>query len=290
MQFLEEHRENINYDSGFEDKSAYLIVNTVGFFAADDMSKAEALSIFRKTGRRDYLLCYVEEGVIKATIQGKQHEISEGVFLYPPNNTQYYRSINKSGALKIYWLHFTGYGISEILERCEMKDANVFRTGKSSDIASVFKRIFEETNLKQHAYESFASSFAEFLISLVSRHSYMNEMEESLIDKRILPILKYIHSNYHKEIDLSMLAEMTNLSISRFSSLFNSCMKEYPKSYLTKYRISRACEMIKNTDFSICQISYFSGYNDPLYFSRVFKKYTGMSPTGYSGKVKSDIF
>lgn len=290
MQFIEEHRENHNFDSGFEDKSAYITINSIGYFQIDDMSSAEPMKIYRKAGRRDYLLCYVDEGMIRADICGRSYEISEGVFLYPPNNTHYYHSANQSGPLKIYWIHFSGYGISEIMYKSELGDKNVLSTGKSTEIASIFKKIIEEMSLRQHAYEGFAASLAEYLISLVSRLACRNIHEEPTIDKRIFPVLKYIHANFHKDMDLSMLAGMTNLSVSRFSSLFNDCMGVYPKVYITKYRIGKACEMIRNTDFSMCQISNFTGYNDPLYFSRIFKKYTDLSPTSYAGKVRSDIF
>lgn len=290
MQYFEEYRANNVFDIGFDDKSAHIIVNSVGFFTTEDMGRVEPLTIYRKSGRRDYLLCFVVEGIIKVDVGDESYEISEGVFIYRPNRKQFYRSINTSGPLTLYWIHFTGDSANEIMNYCGLEGRPVYKTGTSLELVSAFKKLIDEMRAKQHAYEGFTASLVEYVLSLVARLSEGNMRGKAHIDKRISTALNYIHSNYQKDLDVPELAEMANLSVSWFSSLFNEYMGMFPKAYITRYRIGKSCEMIKNTDFPIGQIAFFAGFEDPLYFSRIFKKYMHMSPSKYAEQVKSNIF
>ena len=51
--------------------------------------------------------------------------------------------------------------------------------------------------------------------------------------------------------------------------------------YLTSVRIRRARELLETTDYTVSEIGALVGYDNPLYFSRIFKKQTGVSPAGY---------
>lgn len=84
-------------------------------------------------------------------------------------------------------------------------------------------------------------------------------------------------------VSLSKLVEITP------NYLAASFKKEVGLSvidYITKKRISLAKEMLEQTNLQILQIAYYIGYNDLSYFSRVFKKQTGMTPTEYKIRVK----
>ena len=54
-----------------------------------------------------------------------------------------------------------------------------------------------------------------------------------------------------------------------------------PMQYITAIRINTARELLKNTDYSIQEVSALSGYDNPLYFSRIFRRHTGYSPSRY---------
>ena len=54
-----------------------------------------------------------------------------------------------------------------------------------------------------------------------------------------------------------------------------------PQKYLINFRLNQACKLMKNTELSIAEISRSVGYQDPLYFSKLFKKEKGLSPSKY---------
>ncbi|MBQ0027711.1 MAG: AraC family transcriptional regulator [Lachnospiraceae bacterium] len=96
--------------------------------------------------------------------------------------------------------------------------------------------------------------------------------------------IDYIENNFSKDISLDEISQELNLSSYYFSKLFKEEKGEGFVEYLNSRRISEAKELMKNQEKSIKEISNECGYADPNYFSRIFKKYTGMTPTEYRDK------
>lgn len=89
----------------------------------------------------------------------------------------------------------------------------------------------------------------------------------------------YVDDHFtNPDLMLNDVAERINLSPSHFSVVFSSEIGESFKDYLTRVRIERAKELLRTTSLKCSEIAYQSGYNDPHYFSHVFKKNTGFPP------------
>ncbi|MCL4272071.1 MAG: helix-turn-helix transcriptional regulator, partial [Anaerolineales bacterium] len=80
------------------------------------------------------------------------------------------------------------------------------------------------------------------------------------------------------DLSLNMVAARVNLSASHFSVVFSQEMGQTFKEYLTLIRINKAKELLRMTSLRSADIAYQIGYNDPHYFSSVFKKHSGCSP------------
>ncbi len=93
--------------------------------------------------------------------------------------------------------------------------------------------------------------------------------------------IKYLVDNYSKEITLDAISSYVNLSPSYFSGLFKQVTKVNYKDYLNNIRIEESKLLLVNTNFPIIDIALATGFDDPSYFSKVFKKYTGLSPLKY---------
>jgi len=90
---------------------------------------------------------------------------------------------------------------------------------------------------------------------------------------------EYIEQHYaDSNLSLNEVAAMVNLSSSHFSVVFGQESGQTFKEYLTEVRISKAKELLRMTTLRSADIAYQVGYNDPHYFSFVFKKNTGLSP------------
>ncbi len=90
----------------------------------------------------------------------------------------------------------------------------------------------------------------------------------------------FIDANFHRDISLEEVSRETGLSPQYFSRFFKEETGENFIDYLTRIRITEAIKLLKNQKLSVKEVSYQVGYNDPNYFSKIFKKITGLSPSG----------
>lgn len=91
----------------------------------------------------------------------------------------------------------------------------------------------------------------------------------------------YIDENYAKDISLDDVSRMVDISPYYFSKLFKQEVGENFIEYVTRTRIKHARRFLEDSRYSIKEICVMSGYSDPNYFSRIFKKYEGMTPSEY---------
>jgi two-component system, response regulator YesN len=89
----------------------------------------------------------------------------------------------------------------------------------------------------------------------------------------------FIQQHYmESELSLNEVACRANISASHFSTVFSQETHQTFKDYLTEVRITKAKELLRSTSLKSADIAFKVGYNDPHYFSSVFKKNTGLSP------------
>lgn len=96
--------------------------------------------------------------------------------------------------------------------------------------------------------------------------------------------LQYIENNYDHSFSIQEIADSLGLECTYLYRLFKKVTGFSPQEYLLDYRIRKACELLQNTDLPIAQISRSVGYEDSLYFSRLFKQYMKSSPSSYRQK------
>ena len=109
--------------------------------------------------------------------------------------------------------------------------------------------------------------------------AYRDSQSNSQYKKLIRQAKEYIEQHYtNPDLTLNDVAAQANLSASHFSVVFSQETHQTFKEYLTETRINKAKELLRMTALRSADIAYQVGYNDPHYFSSVFKKNTGLSP------------
>lgn len=99
---------------------------------------------------------------------------------------------------------------------------------------------------------------------------------------------QYLDRHYsNPTLSLHDVAAQVNMSPSHFSLVFSRETGETFKEYLTRLRIEKAKELLRTTTLKSFEISYQIGYSDPLYFSTVFKKSTGVSPRQFRQRART---
>ncbi len=107
-------------------------------------------------------------------------------------------------------------------------------------------------------------------------------MDQSIQDiKLIQSVINYIEKNYQKGVSLEEAAEHVHLSPFYLSKLFKKQLKINFVSYVTERKIDKAKELLETTDMPILNIALDLNYQEPNYFSKVFKKVVGVTPSEY---------
>ncbi len=93
--------------------------------------------------------------------------------------------------------------------------------------------------------------------------------------------LEYVEHHYTERLMISDIAERLHLNSSYFGNLFKKATGISFTGYLTGKKLEKSEELLKNMDYSISEVSDMVGYEDNLYFSKIFKKHKGISPSEY---------
>ena len=113
----------------------------------------------------------------------------------------------------------------------------------------------------------------------------VRQYDEKENDHSIEEILHFMHEHYQEQLSVTRIADLFQIERRHLAYLFKRYTGMSPLNYLTEYRIRRSKELLRQSDYSITKVAELVGFEDNLYFSRIFKKRTGYSPSAYREKV-----
>jgi AraC-like DNA-binding protein len=145
-------------------------------------------------------------------------------------------------------------------------------------------RIREDLNAVSHIRFSDTTEDNPLLIHYLSDIYYTLALKPNSVSAA--PIIRYMNENYCSPIGNAELCEFLHCSEVSLISQVRALTGKTPHQYINEKRIEYAKELLLSADNPIAEISAFCGFEDPLYFSKAFKRHTGMSPSGFKSKYK----
>lgn len=266
------------------DTSKPILVTAAGYYR---VHTSEVIETDRPNGRGDYQLLYISAGKLHLYVDGEERIITKGnMLLFRPGETQIY-NLYSADKPETYWVHFTGSDVDLLLDYYGMpKDENVFFTGISPDYQWLFKQMIQELQLCRANYEDLLNMNLCHIFLIINR--FLKEGSELDADalNEVERATHYFNENYNQNICIKDYAADRHMSDCWFNRTFKKVTKVTPIQYIISLRITSAINLLENTDHNIKQIASMVGYDDEYYFSRLFKKNTGLSPTEYRKKLK----
>ncbi|MEP1093805.1 MAG: AraC family transcriptional regulator [Cyclobacteriaceae bacterium] len=107
------------------------------------------------------------------------------------------------------------------------------------------------------------------------------ELVSDLYSSRTIHLKNMIELHLFSNLSVEELAKLSNLSLSSFKREFKAEFDDTPTNYINFKKVEKAKELLRITQMQISEIAYEVGFNDSLYFTRLFKKKTGTTPTAY---------
>lgn len=108
-----------------------------------------------------------------------------------------------------------------------------------------------------------------------------NNGKNNDIQMAFLKMTEYIHNNYKEKLTIDKIANAGAVCRSKGCLLFQQYARMTPTMYLTKYRLSKSAELLRDTELSITEISLLCGFQSPSYYISLFKRETGQTPLHY---------
>ena len=269
----------------FKDYTKPLVVGSCGTYR---LKKRPMLPTYWKKGRRDYQILYVASGKAHFWFDGVEEVVTSGhMVLYKPKEVQKYVYYVEEHP-EVFWVHFTGYDVKNILEYHGISlDQHVFFSGTLPEYKMSFRKIIRELQQCEYGYEDYIASLFNNILLLVSRQQQNGENYTVTIPEEIEMAVSYFNENYNTKISVAQYAESLHISTNWFIRNFKQHMMISPAQYLLSLRMVNAQSLLENTDYSVGEISEIVGYDNQLYFSRVFKKEYGISPVQYRKRAEN---
>ncbi len=236
----------------------------------------------RSTPLVDYDLWYVAEGSGQIQLSGHTYPLKPGTCMLVRPHSLPLATHDPTDRLLVVFIHFTIQAPSP----------------ESLDLPSEYSLIhdiFTFENMLHHLLEvdvnrkPWKEEEFDFLMKLIFIHLYnlqddQHNKQVALTAKqmkKIRCVVDFIQSENVNKIEFDDIYKNAQLSPRYLNLLFKQFMGISLKEYITRSRLRRAQNLLMESSFSITEISEALGYSDVYTFSRLFKKYTGVSPTQY---------
>lgn len=271
----------------FKDKKYALFVTSCGTYRLITKPK---LPTNRPRGRIDYQILYIASGKTHFYFNGIEEIVNAGnMVIYRPKEEQRYYYYGTDHT-EVYWVHFTGNNVKNILRKYGIPDeAHVIHTGTSLEYKHIFLQMIQELKLCKEDYEELLVNYLKHLLIMLHRlDSHKPKGKNRLLMEEMDSAVRYFHENYTKAISIEEYATEHHMSISWFIRNFKEYTEATPTQYIQSLRISNAQTLLETTNYNVSEIAQILGYDDPFYFSRVFKKQSGLSPSEFRKQLQQD--
>ena len=256
-----------------------LIVTDIGWYPQAGYHYRERL-----TGAPEHILILCVAGSGWLEIGSVHHPIQSQEAVFIPRNLPHSYGASEESPWSIHWVHLQG-SIADYF--ATLLPENVYKVPVTGELTAVLEHHFRE------CYDSIMGTFVWQRMIFITQtiqhllgHLFFNNRlfspTQRTTDFRNLDsTLDYLRKNIDKSLNLQNMADHAQLSKSHFARLFKEQTSYAPVDYFIRLKLQRACMQLSFTRQTIREISMSVGYQDPYYFSRLFKKIIGKSPSQF---------
>lgn len=265
-----------------------------GVFVSDFFTQPLGYAVRRTRGTQDWLITFTTAGQGRYQMHGEVVRCQAGdVVLLQPHTLHDYATAGTEAAgvpvpWEFYWAHFIprsswlGWLALPVVQP-GLHFYSVRDVATRQRIEAALCRMVKESAAKGPYQEELAQNALEEALILIAQE--ISAGAQRTVDERIDAIQKYLELHYNQPISLSTLAGLVKLSPWRLSHLYKAMTGRTIVEDLSRLRLRQAARLLAFTSRKIEEIAADVGYQSPYHFSKVFKKYYGISPSNYRENV-----
>jgi AraC-like DNA-binding protein len=257
-----------------------LYIRKIGFFPS-----VKYHYVNKDKGVNYNILMYCVSGEGWYTIGEKYYKVKENEFVILPQDIPHSFGADKKNPWTLYFIHFMGkmssnFYMMPVVPRQILPGNN----SRLEDRINLFEEIYENLELShQIDHYCYASNcLFHFLASFKYLDQFRHVRSHIDTEQRFSEkVIYFMRENLHTNLTLDQLASHFGFSPSHFSVLFQEETKQSPIKYYITLKIQKACEYLELSNIKISDIYPKLGFDDAAYFSRIFGKIIGVSPSKY---------
>ena len=261
-----------------------LYVSHIGYFP-----KALYHYCQRPQGCVDNILFYCVQGKGYYTLDGHTLTLNPNQYVIVPATDKplVYWS-DTEDPWSIYWVHFT----SDALQAFNRAYHIVPEQGPqyiphNEKGIRIWEEMYENLSRGYSPENLMNTNLCLYHLIATFVFSQQQNQNSSSPEKAIIrETIDYMKNNLDKTIRIEDFADLNKYSVSHFSKLFRLTTGMSPIEYFIHLKMQKACQLLYTEDSRVKQIAALLGYDDPYYFSRLFKKYMNTSPETYRKSVR----
>lgn len=232
----------------------------------------------------EYLFIYCTDGHGWYRIGESYYEVQKDTYFILPAGQKHAYGAKEDSPWTIYWIHFSGNLAPHYAAGCNVP--HQIKPGINSRIHNrglLFEEIYRTLDSGYHieGLRYAMSLFHHYLGTLLYLREYRragnHSDEQNIVDATV----HFMTENIERSLTLAEISSFSGFSPSYLSAVFKARTGHSPLSYFNLLKIRHACLLLDETDMKINSVCHKVGITDPYYFSRVFSKVMGMSPTAY---------
>lgn len=257
---------------------APLYITDIGYFP-----KAKNHYRNRSNGCINYILLFCIDGCGIVEVEGQTIVIEKNHLIIIEAHTPHIYHALKEQPWSIYWIHFNGTNAAAFISLINKNHLpSYILPDKHGSLIKQFNQIYAilETGYSTDNIIHISNMLGVFL-SDINHSSSLNSTTTKQNRDPINRFIEFMLDNVDGHINLNQLTHELNLSKSYLVHIFKENTGFSPIDYFIHLKIQKACQLLDTNILSVKQIACQLGYDDPHYFSRIFKKTMGLSPTHY---------
>lgn len=237
----------------------------------------------RPNGRQDYQLLYVAAGKVHFYFDRQEVVVPAGhIVVYRPHERQEYVYYG-TDRTQVCWMHFTGNDVESVLGKYRFPlTGHTVYVGKSAAFETVFESIIREISTREPQFEAMSSAHFTQLGLLVARAQETHpDVPRHPMSDEVETAKQYFQQHYSEPISISQYAAAHHISTCWFIRSFRALTGQTPLQYIQTVRMDNAAILLRQSQYTVSEVAAMVGVEDPLYFSNLFKKHKGLSPSAY---------
>lgn len=237
----------------------------------------------RREGIGDFILMLCVEGGGWCRFGGKHWRLQAGQVVIVPRNVPHSYGTTKERPWSIYWAHFGGRQAMDYLRMLSWtRSQPVIAIGNAGELAFHFEAMLDllGSGYGPANLHALATAFAHIL-ALMNLHRLADRPDARDSAANVRKTIDFMRQNLGRPLMLADLARVAGLSVAHYSSLFRQQHGYPPLAFFLRMKIQEAGQLLATTKEPVNAIASRLGFEDPFYFSRIFKQVAGEAPATY---------